>query len=470
MASLAGSLAQQQHVVDGSFAPCRCSTERRVIGRCLVEHIPCVYVGHVCTPLPSAVLSCTVLRSSRWSLRPLSPEEYATALQSAIRSEGQLYPTPVHSAAGSGNHTHNSATQHTAAGQQPYRAGPLSRACVTATGRLSESRRTSSSASTAQLHSLHTNSSTATPDDKQSPDQSPSLRTTWSPPSYPSPIPTPTPTPTATATPTATTTAATDIEVNHSADCHSPHAHSSPLGVSRAPELLQSLVPSLPPPALTSTCPPPRCHDDRTASMFKVPHSDSERVSAHSARRGSGSRVLSALSVAQPSSVQSSCGPSSPALRSVLLSPLCLSPPPRRLFASPIRKFSSLSVHEANILLAAKQDKAAKLREEFLARQQEKLKAAAQRVEAAEQRLVARMMQKHEAVEGRLTAAQHIHEERVEEKRKKATTENQKVAEVAFINQLTEQMGTDRKAALDKKLSRTEQEKEAAAGGEAGRW
>ena len=115
-------------------------------------------------------------------------------------------------------------------------------------------------------------------------------------------------------------------------------------------------------------------------------------------------------------------------------------------------------MREANILLAAKQEKAAKLREECLARQQEKLKAAAQRVEAVEQRLMARMLQKHEAVEGRLTAAQHIHEERVEEKRKRATAENQKVAEVAFINQLTEQMGgTDRKAALDKKLSRTEQ-------------
>ena len=113
-------------------------------------------------------------------------------------------------------------------------------------------------------------------------------------------------------------------------------------------------------------------------------------------------------------------------------------------------------MREANLLLQAKQEKAAKLREESARAQQEKLRLAAARGEQVEQRLMARLVQKAEAVEGRLSAAAVIHDERVEEKRRRATTENQKVAEVAFINALTCSFSEDRKARIHQKLSQTE--------------
>ena len=357
---------------------------------------------------------------------PLSPEEYATAIQSAYRTE--LYPTLPLSSHSRSHSSSSCSTPHpaTVATRTSGARGPSTNSqpyCAYTDLRSSSGR----IAATVTTHTALT-----------------------SPASSPQPQPTHAPL----ASPNTALT-----RLDSSASRHSPHIDSAPL--------------SLPPPAATAavfSCTAAHCftsvslaYDGRTASIFKVANTDSERLTLHSARRGSGSRSQSAMSAGQQLSADSQYVSTSPSLRASLLcrrsslSPLCLSPLPRRLFASPIRKFSSLSVREANILLAAKQEKAAKLREECLARQQEKLKVAAMRVEAAEQRLMARMQQMHDAVSGRLTAAQHIHELGVEEKRKKATTENQKVAEVVFINQLTEQMGTDRKAALDKKLSRTEQ-------------
>ena len=133
----------------------------------------------------------------------------------------------------------------------------------------------------------------------------------------------------------------------------------------------------------------------------------------------------------------------------------------RRLFSSPIRKFSSLTVAEANILLKAKQEKAARLREESASRQQEKLRQAAARSERVEQRVMARLVQRQEAVECRLSAAAQHHDARLELKRRRAETENLKVAEIAFINALTEQMSDGRMAALQQRLSRTEERRKA---------
>ena len=174
--------------------------------------------------------------------------------------------------------------------------------------------------------------------------------------------------------------------------------------------------------------PRPSAYHERTASIFKAPH------------------------VSTAASPSSSAVPLCPSP----LSPLCSSPVHVRLFASPIRRFARLSVSEANLLLQAKQEKAARLREDGARAQQEKLREQAARGERVEQRLMQRLVQRHEAVEGRLTAAAVSHDERVEQKRRRATTENQKVAEVAFINALTGSMSEQQRlAALEKRLSRT---------------
>ena len=402
---------------------------------------------------------------------PLSPEEYASAMQSARRSEAALYPT--HALCSAANHTpqlsaytppspspHQSAAQRGSGSasrqvagvpSSPYSSPPAppllpphqsppttSHARAADSRRASGTRRTSSGAQQSKPNSATT------------PSRSPTHNKSTS--ELASPATSPLALPHSAWTPPAAASSA-HVELSATCDFTSARAPTDPPAAS---------VPLFLPPAAAVSASLHRSSDERTASIFKVPEAEGERAALQLARRGSVGRTLSGGSGMSDDTNSPSPRTSAAAAllrrRSVLSPLLCLSPAPRRLFASPIRKFSSLSVHEANILLAAKQDKAAKLREELISRVQSKLKVAAQRVEAAEQRLQARMLQKSEAVSGRLEAAQHIQRERLEAVRRRATTENQKVAEVAFINQLTEQMGSSQgKAALDKKLSRTEQ-------------
>jgi hypothetical protein len=104
-------------------------------------------------------------------------------------------------------------------------------------------------------------------------------------------------------------------------------------------------------------------------------------------------------------------------------------------FSSPERlgKFHNLTLSEAKAELELKQQKAAKKREIEAERRAEKAKQAAHRQEEIEQRVSQRIAAKSAEIGEKLGAAAAKHEEFVEEIRRKAELEIQKVKEIAFI-------------------------------------